>query len=60
MSRQAYVSKDIPITEIRRVKRDLQKFVDLYNKVTFIEDLYEGASTDYLETFYRNLFNCCF
>ena len=40
MSRQAYVNKDIPITEIRRVKRDLQKFVDLYEKVTFIEELY--------------------
>jgi len=40
MSRQAYVNRDIPITEIRRVKRDLQKFVDLYEKVTFIEELY--------------------
>ncbi len=40
MSRQAYVNKEIPITEIRRVKRDLQKFVDLYEKVTFIEELY--------------------
>ncbi|MEE1336421.1 helix-turn-helix domain-containing protein [Methanobrevibacter sp.] len=40
MSRQAYVNKDISITEIRRVKRDLQKFVDLYEKVTFIEELY--------------------
>ncbi len=40
MSRQAYVNKDIPITEIRKVKRDLQKFVDLYEKLTFIEELY--------------------
>ena len=40
MSRQAYVNKDIPITQIRRVKRDLQKFVELYEKVTFIEELY--------------------
>jgi len=40
MSRQAYINKDIPITEIRRVKRDLQKFVDLYEKITFIEELY--------------------
>ena len=40
MSRQAYINKDISITEIRRVKRDLQKFVDLYEKVTFIEELY--------------------
>lgn len=40
MSRQAYVNKDIPITEIRKAKRDLQKFVDLYEKVTFIEELY--------------------
>ena len=40
MSRQAYVNKDIPITQIRRVKRDLQKFVELYEKVTFIEEMY--------------------
>ena len=40
MSRQAYVNKDIPITQIRRVKRDLQKFVELYEKVTLIEELY--------------------
>lgn len=40
MSRQAYVNKDVPITEIRKVKRDLQKFVDLYEKVAFIEELY--------------------
>ena len=40
MSRQAYVNKDIPITQIRHVKRDLQKFVELYEKVTFIEELY--------------------
>lgn len=44
MSRQAYINKDIPITEIRKVKRDLQKFVDLYEKVTFIEELYDGAT----------------
>ena len=40
MSRQAYVNKEIPLTEIRRVKRDLQKFVQLYEKLTFIEELY--------------------
>lgn len=40
MSRPAYINKDIPISEIRRVKRDLEKFVLLYEKVTFIEDLY--------------------
>ena len=44
MSRQAYINKDISITEIRRVKRDLQKFVDLYEKVTFIEELYCGET----------------
>lgn len=42
MSRQAYIKKDVPITEIRKVKRDLEKFLDLYEKVTFIEELYEG------------------
>lgn len=40
MSRRIHVNKEIPITEIRRVKRDLQKFVDLYEKVSFIEELY--------------------
>jgi len=44
MGRQAYIKKDIPITEIRKVKRDLQKFVDLYEKVSFIEDLYGGET----------------
>ena len=44
MSRQAYINKDIPITEIRKVKRDLQKFVDLYEKITFIEDVYSDVS----------------
>lgn len=44
MSRQAYIKKDVPITEIRRVKRDLQKFIDLYDKVTFIEELYDGET----------------
>ncbi len=44
MSRQAYVNKDIPISEIRRVKRDLEKFVILYEKVTFIEDLYSDVT----------------
>ena len=34
MSRQAYVNKDIPISKIRRVKRDLEKFVLLYEKIT--------------------------
>lgn len=40
MSRQAYINKSVSISEIRKVKRDLQKFVDLYEKVTFIEELY--------------------
>lgn len=44
MSRQAYIKKDVPITEIRKVKRDLEKFLDLYEKVTFIEELYDGAT----------------
>lgn len=40
MGRQAYINKSVSISEIRKVKRDLQKFVDLYEKVTFIEELY--------------------
>ena len=36
MGRQANIRKDIPISEIRRVKRDLHKFIELYDKVTFI------------------------
>lgn len=44
MSRQAYVNKDIPISKIRRVKRDLEKFVLLYEKITFIEDLYQDET----------------
>jgi transposase len=44
MSRQAYINKDIPISEIRKVKRDLEKFVLLYEKITFIEDLYSDET----------------
>ena len=40
MSRPTYIKKDIPLSEIRKVKQDLQKFVDLYEKVTFIEEIY--------------------
>ena len=40
MARQVNINKDVPISEIRKVKRDLQKFVDLYEKVTFIEEIY--------------------
>ena len=40
MARQVNINKDVSISEIRKVKRDLQKFVDLYEKVTFIEEIY--------------------
>lgn len=40
MARQVNINKDVPISEIRKVKRDLQKFVDLYEKITFIEEIY--------------------
>ena len=42
MSRQAYIRNDVPITEIRKVKRDLEKFVVLYEKVTFLEEIYSS------------------
>ena len=44
MSRQAYIRNDVPITEIRKVKRDLEKFVVLYEKVTFLEEIYSGET----------------
>ena len=44
MGRQANIRKDIPISEIRRVKRDLHKFIELYDKVTFIEEIYNGET----------------
>ena len=44
MARQAYIRKDIPISEIRKVKRDLEKFVVLYEKIAFIEDLYNDET----------------
>lgn len=44
MSRQAYIRNDVPITEIRKVKRDLEKFVVLYEKVTFLEEIYSGEA----------------
>jgi len=44
MSRPANIKKEVSITEIRRVKRDLHKFIELYDKITFIEDLYSGET----------------
>lgn len=44
MGRPVSINKTIPISQIRRVKRDLQKFIELYDKVTFIEDLYNGET----------------
>ena len=44
MRRSANIKKEVPITEIRRVKRDLHKFIELYDKITFIEELYAGET----------------
>ncbi len=37
MSRQANIKKEVPISKIRSVKRDLKVFVDLYDKVSLME-----------------------
>ena len=44
MSRPVQIDKDVPITEIRKIKSDLKKFVLLYEKITFIEEIYAGKS----------------
>lgn len=44
MSRPVNIKKDIPISQIRKIKRSYQKYVNFYYKVSFIEEIYNGAS----------------
>ncbi|WP_220607754.1 hypothetical protein [Methanobrevibacter oralis] len=40
MSRKAYINKDIPLSKIHEVKADLKHYIEFYEKITFIEDIY--------------------
>lgn len=47
MSRNAYINKEIPVSKIHEVKSDLKRNIELYEKLTFIEDLYAGETVKY-------------
>ena len=47
MSRKAYVNKEIPLSKIFEVKADLKRYMEFYEKITFIEDLYAGETVKY-------------
>ena len=47
MTRKAYVNTKIPISKIYKVKAQLKRHVEFYEKVTFIEDLYSGETVKY-------------
>lgn len=47
MSRNAYINKDIPLSKIHEVKADLKHYIEFYEKITFIEDIYAGETVKY-------------
>ncbi|WP_296861499.1 hypothetical protein [uncultured Methanobrevibacter sp.] len=47
MSRNAYINKEIPISKIHEVKEDLKCYVEFYEKITFIKDIYTGETVKY-------------
>ena len=47
MSRNAYINKEIPLSKIHEVKADLKRYVEFYEKITFIEDIYAGETVKY-------------
>ena len=44
MSRNAYINKKIPLSKIHEVKADLKHYIEFYEKITFIEDIYAGET----------------
>ena len=47
MSRTAYVNKEIPLSKIHEVKADLKRYIEFYEKIVFIEDMYAGETVKY-------------
>lgn len=47
MSRTAYVNKKIPLSKIHEVKADLKRYIEFYEKIVFIEDMYAGETVKY-------------
>ena len=47
MSRNAYINKDISLSKIHEVKADLKHYIEFYEKITFIEDIYAGETVKY-------------
>ena len=47
MGRHAYINKEIPLSKIHEVKADLKWYIEFYEKITFIEDIYAGETVKY-------------
>lgn len=47
MGRNAYINKEIPLSKIHEVKADLKRYIEFYEKITFIEDIYAGEIVKY-------------
>ena len=44
MGRKAFVDKSISKTSIREIKREYRQYIEAYDRLTFIEDLYDGKN----------------
>lgn len=44
MGRKAFVNTEIKISTIRETKREYRQYVEAYDRLTFIEDLYNGKN----------------
>lgn len=47
MTRKAYINKEIPLSKIHEVKADLKRYIEFYEKIIFIEDMYAGETVKY-------------
>ena len=47
MGRNTYINKEIPISKIHEVKADLKRYIEFYEKIIFIEDIYSGETVKY-------------
>lgn len=44
MSRKAKIDKSVPLTKIREIKREYRQYLEAYDRLTFIEDVYRDIT----------------
>lgn len=56
-----YLNKEIPLSKIHEIKADLKRYVEFYEKITFIEDTYDGDILNHMISInsYFFSFNSC-